>query len=285
MELPDDPRADLHLHTTASDGALTPTEAVEAASKMGLTAIGVTDHDTVAGIDEALAASAEFGVEVVPGVEISTLYAKTEAHILGYYMDHHDPELLATFRSLTDARYNRGRMIVEKLNSSGVALDFSQVEQIAQGGAIGRPHVARAMVEAGIVGSMDGAFGKYLCEGGPGYVERFKVTPAEAVRIIQAAGGVACVAHVAKLKRDELIAELMEIGLVGIEASHPDHAAAGTRFYKRFAAKRGLIATGGSDAHCLGDPRRGGIGSVTVSYDVVLELKKAAGRLRDSETG
>lgn len=278
MEIDNGPRADLHLHTTASDGAMTPAEVIESASAAGLTAVGITDHDTVAGIDEALEAGNRFGIEVVPGVEISTLYARTEAHILGYYIDHHDSELTAKLQALTDARYNRGRMMVEKLNSAGIALDFARVEEIAQGGAIGRPHVARAMVEAGVVGSMDGAFGKYLSKGGPGYVERFKVTPAEAVEMIRAAGGVACIAHVAKLKCDELIAQLMQIGLAGIEASHPDHPAAGRRFYERYAAKHGLIATGGSDAHYVGDPRQRGIGCVTVSADVVTQLKKAAGR-------
>ncbi len=272
------PRADLHIHTTASDGAFTPSQVVRAAAEVGLAAIAITDHDTAAGIDEALAAGEEFGVEVVPGIEISAIHeAGVEAHILGYFINHHDPGFLQWLSVLTDARFERGRRIVERLNEVGVDLDFQRVARIAGGGAVGRPHVAKALIEIGVASSMDCAFGKYLVEGRPGYVPRYKVTPQEAIRMIIGAGGVACCAHVAKLKRDELVVQLIETGLVAVEASHPDHGPTSTKFYKRFAERRGLIATGGSDAHSITPENHGGIGLVTVPYSVVQDLKNKVG--------
>jgi len=151
------------------------------------------------------------------------------------------------------------------------------VEELAGGGAIGRPHVARAICEIGAAYSMDAAFGKYLQEGGQGYVPRYKVTPVEAVRAITEAGGAACCAHVGKLKRDGLVIELIDEGLVAVEVYHPDHGPATSRYYKRFAERHSLIATGGSDAHCLDPGHHGGIGEVTVSHDVVDLLRRAAG--------
>lgn len=273
--------ADLHIHSTASDGALSPVEVVKTAAGLGLAAVSITDHDTVDGIDEALNAGDDFGVEVVPGIEISTVYSgKVEAHILGYFIDHHNPRFLHQLDVLKNARMERGMRMVEQLNSIGIKISFERVREIAGSGAIGRPHVARAMVEARVVGSMDSAFGKYLQEGCPGYVERYKVSPEEAVDMIIAAGGVPVCAHVGKLKRDELLVALIERGMRGIEVFHPDHLSAARRFYGRFAERRGLIATGGSDAHCFVGGRHPGIGEVAVSYQVVQQLRDAAGEIR-----
>lgn len=268
-----EPRADLHIHTTASDGALTPTQAVESAADLGLAAIAITDHDTVAGIDEALAAGERLGVGVAPGVEISTLYDGGEAHILGYFVDHHNAPFVERLDTLRNARWHRGREMVEKLNAVGVPIAFERVLELADGGAVGRPHVARAIIETGAVHSMDAAFGKYLIEGCPGFVPRYKVEPAEAVRMILDAGGVACCGHVGKLKDDALVAKLIDAGMRAIEVCHPDHGPAITRFYTRFAAKRGLIATGGSDAHGFPGGAGTSIGAVTCPYEVVEQLK------------
>jgi 3',5'-nucleoside bisphosphate phosphatase len=271
--------ADLHIHTTASDGALAPTRIVQAAAEAGLAAIAITDHDTTEGIDEALAAGDEAGVVVVPGIEISTIYGhNTEVHMLGYFVDHHNPAFLAQLEILRNARTERGRRMVERLNAAGIPLTFDRVLEIAKGGAVGRPHVAKALCEIGAVSSMDSAFGRYLSEGTPGYVARHKVTPTEAVCMILEAGGVPCCAHVAKLNREQLLIELMREGMRGIEVRHPDHGPTGTRYYERFAAKHGLIATGGSDAHCHEGGRAVGVGGVTVSYDVVELLRQATGR-------
>ena len=268
--------ADLHTHTTASDGALSPAQVVESAAEAGLAAVGITDHDTVDGIDEALAAGEKVGVVVVPGVEISAIYGRDiEVHILGYYIDHRDSALLARLQVLRDARTERGRKMVERLNAAGVLISFERVWEIAQGGAIGRPHVARAIREAGAASSIDAAFGRYLQQGTPGYVPRYKISPSEAVGMILQAGGVACCAHVAKLNRDELLIELMREGMRAIEVRHPDHGPAGTKYYERFAAKHGLIATGGSDAHCFEGGKTTVVGGITIPYDVVEKLMRA----------
>lgn len=271
--------ADLHTHTTASDGILTPSQLVSAAREARLAAVAITDHDTLSGIDEALRAGESLGMEVVPGVEISTVTDDgVEVHILGYFMHHHDAELLARLDILRIARWDRARKMIEQLNAAGVRVSSDRVAELAQGGAVGRPHVARAMVESGAASSMDVAFGRYLVEGCPGFVPRYKVSPVEAVRMILRAGGVPCCAHVAKLKRDELVLELMTKGLAAIEVYHPDHGPASCRFYKRFAHKHGLIITGGSDAHGFVAPKPGGVGCVTVAYEAVEQLRRAAGR-------
>lgn len=269
--------ADLHVHTTASDGALTPAQVVEAASHFNLTAVAITDHDTVGGVEEALALADEFAVDVIPGVEISTIWGDgVEVHILGYLIDHRDTALLEDLRVLKDARWERGRRMVELLNAAGVPVSFDRVLELAGGGAIGRPHIARAICEVGAVSSMDAAFGRFLQAGGPAYVPRFKVAPSEAVTMIREAGGVACCAHVAKLRRDELVVGLIKHGLQAIETGHPDHSSAARRSYNRFAARHGLIATGGSDAHGFPGSKRGNVGDVTVPYEVVEKLRHAA---------
>ena len=273
-----DRRADLHVHTTASDGALSPTQVVEAASKAGLAAVGIADHDTADGIAEALAAGERFGIEVVPAMEISAVHEATEAHILGYFIDHRQPALVEQMRILKEGRWERGRLMVEKLNAMGVRVDFGRVEELAQGGAVGRPHVARAICEVGAASSMDAAFGRFLQVGGPAYVPRLEVSPARAVEIVLDAGGVPCCAHVAKLRRDDLVLELARHGLAAVEVYHPDHSPAASRFYRRFAERNGLIATGGSDAHCIPNTSSPGIGAVTVEYGVVEELSRARAR-------
>ncbi|MDH7600869.1 MAG: PHP domain-containing protein [Armatimonadota bacterium] len=275
-----DSRADLHVHTTASDGALTPTEVVREAKRVGLAAVGIADHDTADGIEEALAAAETFGVEVVPGIEISTTQNSTEVHILGYFIDHRNRELLDEMARLKQARFERARLIVEKLRAAGIPIRFDRVLEIARGGAVGRPHIARAIWEAGAASSVDAAFGKFLQPGGPGYVPRPKLLPEHAIELIRTAGGVPCCAHAAKLRRDELILELIHKGLMGIEVYHPDHTAAASRFYKRFAEKHSLVAVGGSDAHCIPGTTNGGIGSVTVEYGVVEQLRSLSDDLR-----
>ncbi|OFX13490.1 MAG: hypothetical protein A2Z18_08710 [Armatimonadetes bacterium RBG_16_58_9] len=274
-------RADLHIHTTASDGTLTPEQVVEAASGIGLAAIAITDHDTVSGIAPALEAGRRFGVEVVPGIEISAMrHGRTEAHILGYCIDHECSELVKFVGKLVDARRERAERMVEQLNAAGVPIEFERVVEIARGGALGRPHVAKAICEVSAASSMDSAFGRFLQHGCPGHVPRYKVEPAEAVRLIIRAGGVPCCAHVAKLKRDDLVSSLIEEGLAAVEVWHPDHSAAASRFYERFARARGLIATGGSDAHCFDNGKPSAVGQITVPYEVVERLRRAARDLR-----
>ena len=274
--------ADLHIHTTASDGALSPTQVVRAAADAGLAAIAITDHDNIDGIDEALAAGRKMGIEVIPGIELSAVHGdKTEVHMLGYYIDHHKNSFVSRLRVLCEARTERGREIVQQLNEAGVPVSFDRVMEIAGEGAVGRPHVAKALVELGVVGSIDAAFGKYLVEGTPGFVARYKISPSEAIAMIIDTGGVPCCAHVAKLNREDLLVDLKKHGLRGIEVRHPDHTPAGERYYRKFAAKHDLIATGGSDAHCHPGGHAPGVGGVSVQYEVVELIKRAAGIIAD----
>ncbi len=267
----------MHIHSTASDGTLTPEQIVKAASEIGLAAIALTDHDTVDGVEEALEAGRRLGVEVVPAVEISAMYrGRTELHVLGYFVDHRSPDLVRFLKKLWEARWERAGRMVEQLNAAGVPVSFGRVVEIAQGGALGRPHVAKAICELKVASSMDSAFGRFLQNGCPGHVPRYKVDPLEAVALILQAGGAPCCAHVAKLKKDDLVLDLIEHGLAGIEVWHPDHSAAASRFYQRLAQSRGVIATGGSDAHCFESGKLSTIGQVTVPYEVVEQLKNAA---------
>lgn len=272
--------ADLHVHTTASDGTLTPTEAVQQAREVGLAGIGIADHDTVDGIGEALRAGKTYGVDVVPGIEISALHDGVEVHVLGYFVDHEHPELLKEMRTIKKARIERARLMVEKLNSMGVPIEFDRVFEIARGGSVGRPHIAQAIYELGLAPSVEAAFGRFLYDGGPAYVPRLEIPAVRAIELIKNAGGVPCLAHVAKLRRDDLIIELLKAGIAGIEVYHPDHPSAASRFYRRFAERHGLLIVGGSDAHCLPHSRAGGIGSITVAYDVVEQLRTLAGNKR-----
>lgn len=270
------PLADLHVHTTASDGTRTPQETVVEAQRAGLSAVGIADHDTIQGIGPALAASQGTDVIVVPAVEINTDFGQNEVHVLGYYIDHASPALNEHLERLRNGRLERGRKIVEKLNEAGINITMERVEEISGGGAVGRPHIAKAIVEAGYVGSMGSAFGKYLIRGTPTYVPRYRLTPLQAVEIIKEAGGVPVLAHPGTYKHDELIPELVSEGLKGIEVYHTDHSAMQSRHYMRIAKRYDLIPTGGSDSHGPGNVKTIEIGSVTVDIEIVHRLKSAS---------
>ena len=270
-------RADLHVHTTASDGTLTPEQVVREAARIGLGAVGIADHDTIAGIESGLAAAKETGVILVPGVEINTDFGKDEVHVLGYFIDHRSDALKAHLESQRNARFERGRKIVERLNEIGVNVSFDRVREIAGGGAIGRPHIARAIVEAGYVSSINSAFGKYLIRGAPAYVARHKLSPFQAIDMVREAGGVPVLAHPGIHKHDELIPELMERGLRGIEAYHTEHSPIQAEHYVQLARQCNLIITGGSDSHGPDNIKTVAIGSVTVGVEVIARLRELAG--------
>ncbi len=247
---------DLQCHTTASDGTLTPTELVALAAERGLRVIAITDHDTVAGIDEALAAGRYYGVEVIPGVEINTDVPQGEVHILGYFVDWRDPAFLATLARLRQGRVGRARRMVEKLAALGMPLAWARVQEIAGDGAIGRPHVAQALLEAGYVSTTAEAFERFIGRTGPAYVERMRMTPAEATRVIRAARGWPVLAHPIiagaaeaisePLELEPLLDELTATGLVGIEAYYAGYPPEVTQDQLGVAAKYGLGVTGGS---------------------------------------
>ncbi|MER3460489.1 MAG: hypothetical protein C4303_04910, partial [candidate division GAL15 bacterium] len=187
-------RADLHTHTTASDGTLSPRELVREACAAGLKVLALTDHDTTEGIREAQGEAARLGIELIPGVELSTHVPGSEVHILGYFVDWHEQQLAGLLRRLRKGRVNRAREMVRRLNQLGVPLTFEDVARHADG-AVGRPHVARALVAGGYVASFEEAFTRYLARGRPAYVERERFTPEEAVQVILQAGGVPVFAH------------------------------------------------------------------------------------------
>jgi len=275
-------RVDLHVHTTASDGTQTPREVVEEALRKGLKAIAITDHDSIDGLEEAMEAGRRLGVEVIPGVEINAQYEGKEAHVLGYFVELGDTPLSRTLERLRLGRLERIRKIVSKLNGLGVGITFEDVLSFAEkGGALGRPHVARAIAARGYAKDPSEAFSKYLDKDKPAYVPRPKLTPHEAVRVIVEAGAVPVLAHPAIAGHwEELICELMALGLRGIEAYHPDHSPEEAERYRGLAERLGLIITGGSDAHGPGAVRAIEVGAVTMPYSVVSRLKGARDEIR-----
>ncbi|MBU0566616.1 PHP domain-containing protein [bacterium] len=265
--------ADLHIHTTASDSTLSPEEVVSCAYRANLKTIAITDHDTIEGIDRAVEEAKKVGLEVIPGVELSSRINKNEAHFLGYYINHRDPTLKEHLKRFKDARQKRGLLITEKLNSIGVEIDYEEVLRLSQGGALGRPHVARALLEAGKVFSIKEAFDKYIGYGGPAHVEKIRLTPGQAIKIIKEAGGIPVFAHPYYVEADDLIPELIKDGLAGIEVYHPNHDAKVTKHYKKLAIKYGLLITGGSDAH--GSVKEGvTIGQITIPDEMAAKLRK-----------
>lgn len=273
-------RADLHMHTTASDGVYTPERLVRAAKAMGLAAIAITDHDVTDGVEEGMRVGAEIGMEVLPGVEINTDHGDTEVHVLGYCMDLADAEMQNTMDWLRQGRVDRARAMVEALGALGFPLDWNRVQEIAGPGAIGRPHIAEALIEAGHVAMRREAFDRFIGNGGPAYVPRARFDATDAIHAIRAAGGVPVAAHPAKIRNDALIPSLAEAGLLGLEAYHSDHTEADGDRYRQMADDLGLLWTGGSDFH--GNIETRPLGGVTVPYTQV-EALKARSRTMQSE--
>jgi len=268
--------ADLHIHTTASDGLLTPCQVVEKASELGLEAIAITDHDSVAGIDEAIECGTKYGVEVVPAVELSAEFGTRELHMLGYFIDWTGSKINKHLKRMRESRIDRARKMVEKLRTLGVNIKLERVLEMAGDGSVGRPHVARAICEAGAAADIVEAFSKYLNRGAPAYVERFKVSPIETVTLIVECGGTACLAHPGGTGKDEIIPTLVKAGLRAIEVYHPDHSPSVSEKYLSISRRFGLIATGGSDSHGTGLNGSMPIGSFTINSDCVEKLRSAS---------
>lgn len=265
--------ADLHIHTNFSDGLLSPEEIVRKAQSAGLTIIAITDHDTVDGIPRAIAEGSKLGIKVIPGIEFTTDLPNTEIHILGYYIDHKAEWLLELLKKIRDDRVNRIYKIVEKLKKLGINVDTQEILKLADIGSVGRPHVARVLVEKGAVKSIQEAFNKYLDCNAPAYVPHFKLTPFEAVETIVKAGGVPVYAHPAVSCKDEIIPQLVERGLAGIEVYYSKHSDAQVKQYLTIANKYGLLVTGGSDYHGFGTMRDVTLGDIRMSDDDVSKLE------------
>jgi len=273
-------QADLHIHSTASDGRLTPAEVVQEAARRGLKFMSLTDHDTVDGIALALAAVQSFpGLKLIPGVEISTDLPEGEAHVLGYFIDYNSRQLLEKLDRFRNSRLNRARGMVAKLDKLGVHLDWQRIEQIAGSSVMGRPHIAQAMLEKGYIGSFKQAFTDYISRDGPAYVEREKITPAEAVALIIKARGVAVLAHPFTINEPEaMITELKAAGLAGIETYYDNYTAEDISRLVAIAQKHNLIATGGSDYHGI-DSSETAIGDIDLPLASVEKLVAKARKI------
>ncbi len=240
---------DLHLHTTASDGRLTPRELVRAAKSSGLRAFAVTDHDTVEGIPEAMEEAAALGVELIPGVEVSANFGDAPVHVLGLFIEYREPWLANFFSEASRRRIERVHEMVGKLVALGVEIEAEAVFARSSHGTVGRPHVAEVLVERGVVRTMREAFERYLGQDGPAYVGYEKVTLRDAVDLIRRAGGVASLAHPVLLRDDSLIPRMVDDDLQAIEVFHKDHTPEKAAEYDALASSLGLLHTGGSDFH------------------------------------
>jgi len=248
---------DLHSHTTASDGTLAPRELVRLAARHGVRVLAVTDHDSTGGVREAIDEARSLApLEVVPGLEINCDVPGAEIHVLGYCVDWDAPWFQEFLGEQREERRRRIHRIAARLAELGMPIEPEAVFALVKEGSAGRPHVAQAMVDRGYVKSIREAFDRYLSLNGPANVPRMRLTPAEAVRVIRRARGVPVLAHPGLANRDELIPELVDAGLLGIEAFYPEHSAGQITAYREMCARLGLIATGGSDFH---GPRVGGV--------------------------
>lgn len=257
---------DLHLHTHHSDGTMTVEQIVNLAKEKNIELIAITDHDTVSGVKEAQEIGAQIGVKVIPGIEINTEYKKREVHILGYFIDIHNEELSRTISLLREGRVGRVKRIISKLNSLDIDITFDDVLKEGKGESIGRPHVALAMIKKGYGDSVSEIFDNYLEIGKPAYVERFKLSPFDAVKLVQQSGGIAVLAH-PKLVWDEQIVEELLPHLDGLEVYHSEHEEDDITLYLEKAHIHNLIITGGSDCHGDGKSKKALLGTVTVPLE------------------
>lgn len=271
-------RIDLHVHTTASDGTLTPAETVRDAVARGVALLAITDHDCTDGIAEALDAAKELEITLVPGCELSVGSDETEVHLLAYFMDISDAAFQEALAKLRGARDVRNERILARLRELGAPLDITRLRQIAGDGSVGRPHIAKALVEARHVSSEGAAFGRYLARGKPAYVGRERLGPAEASNLIRDTGGIPVLAHPAKIGPRPAIEGIIDQGIAGVEVFHSDHDAKDVELLMKIARERGLLITGGTDSHGPHSSRPRLIGSVNIPEWVGEELLARAPR-------
>jgi predicted metal-dependent phosphoesterase TrpH len=265
---------DLHVHTVYSDGTFTPTEVVERAEGLGLAALGIADHDSTLGVPEAVERAADLGVQVVPAVELSSTAHRLDIHILGYFIDYTDPDFLRMLSHIRDERFRRAVLMLEKLEGLGVRLSIDEVKARAGKGAVGRPHIAEAMVSNGYVRNFDEAFVRYIGYHSPAYVPKMEMSPKEAFDLIRSVNGISVLAHPGTIANHKIVTELVREGLQGIEVWHPKHDDETRERLKSLAGEHGLLITGGSDCH--GERQDGPLlGTVAVPYTVLEDLARA----------
>ena len=267
-------RADLHTHSTFSDGLLTPTQLIDLAYRRGVRVMALTDHDTTEGLPEALTAAAGHpDLTLIPGIEMSTDVPGSEVHILGHFIDWRDEDFQRQLVNLRESRLGRARRMVEKLAELGKPVPWGRVHSLAGEGAVGRPHIARALVEAGHVATVNEAFDLYLSRNGPAYVERERLTPTEVVETLTAVGGLPTLAHPRELDHlEDLLAQLKPAGLVGMEAYYQDYSRDDVQRLRALADSCELIPLGGSDFHGMGGPQQREPGDIPLPDEPVERL-------------
>ncbi len=274
---------DLHTHSNRSDGSLTPTELIEAAIAKGITAIALTDHDTVDGLEEAIAAGEGHPIEVIPGIELSTEYEGKEIHVVGLYVDYHNEEFLARCTEFKESRTTRNQRMCDKLREeAGMDITFEKLQAAYPDSVITRAHYARYMLEHGYIKSLPEAFDRYIGQGCPYYIPRAKITPMEAVEIILSVGGIPVLAHpilyhMSDARLEMLVSEMKAVGLVGIEAIYSTYDAREEREIRALAQKLDLEISGGSDFHGAAKPKLElgtGFGKLYVPEEVLTNLKR-----------
>jgi predicted metal-dependent phosphoesterase TrpH len=272
---------DLHTHTTASDGSLTPTQLVQRAAEVGISILAITDHDSTEALPEARPVAEKLGIRLIPGVEFGTSVSGAEVHMLGYFFDPEHPEMSQTLASLREGRLHRGQQMVEKLNALGFSdVTWERVEEIAAGGSVGRPHVAEALIERGYATSIDDAFEKYLGRGKPAYVDRTQISPEECIDLVHRAGGVASLAHPTWVTGVEgLLPGLVEAGLDGIETYYGLYTPDIIAWIESLARRYRLVPTGGTDYHGREGLLHADLGSVSLPSECFADLEERHSRL------
>lgn len=272
---------DMHTHTTASDGILTPEKLIDYGLQKGLGGIAITDHDTVGGIQEAIDyRNRNCDFLIIAGIELSTELFNEEIHILGYDIDYHDIELLELLKLIQNERVNRAMNIVEKLQKLRISITYEEVAQLSKEGVIGRPHIAKILVEKGYVKNVEEAFISYLNKGCPAYVPRYKLTPFEAIDLIHKVKGLAVLAHPGLIGADRIITDIIKKGIDGIEVYHPEHKKENYNRFLALAKQHNLIITGGSDFHHppISNNRHGDLGSEKVLKEYITKFIKGTVR-------
>lgn len=264
---------DLHIHSDHSDGTFSVDRIITIAHRVGLVTISITDHDTISGLDAAVIAGKRMGLEVIPGVELSTVIGSQDIHLLGYYIDPSDRQLLRYLTMFREERYRRAERIVKKLNAIGLPLSFETVLTKAGSAAVGRPHIADALVVEGFVSTTGEAFAKYLGYDGPAYEAKYVMSPDVAIQLIRGAGGIVVVAHPGTYDAESYLPDLLVAGVEGVEVIYPKHTYEQRLRYEFLAETYGLVKTGGSDCHGErhGDVR---IGTMHVPYSYLEAIKK-----------
>lgn len=268
-------KADLHMHSNYSDGKLTPVQLIDLSKKSGISIISITDHDNVNGLNEAVKYGKEKGVQVIPGVEISADLGEQEVHILGYFIDYKNKNILEFLSSSRKLRITRNQKIIEKLNVLGSGINFNSI--ISKAGtntSIGRPHIAMELNDEGFVKSYYDAFIKYIGDGKPAYVRKPNPPVKDVIKLISESGGLSFIAHPGKLIRDELLLKLIEEGLDGIETIHPSHSKEDADYFNSVAAEYFLLTSGGSDFH--GGIKNDGknFGKYFISFNEIINMKR-----------